>query len=106
MSEFTVAPDTVSISSGLTNFTVANDGTGVHNFRVIATDLAPDALPLDGTQVDEDSLTVVAEIGLFGPGDTRLTPATQLEPGNYVLICNIAGHYEEGMFAGFEVVAP
>ena len=104
--EFGVEPDAVSITSGLTNFTVANDGAIPHNFRLIATDLAPDALPLDGSAVDEDSLDVVAEIGLFGADDSRVTPATQLEAGSYVLICNVAGHYESGMFVGFEVVAP
>ena len=56
--------------------------------------------------MDEDSLDVVAEIGLFGADDSRLTPATQLEAGSYVLICNVPGHYENGMFAAFEVVAP
>ncbi|MCH7488021.1 MAG: hypothetical protein IIB23_00145 [Chloroflexi bacterium] len=106
LSEFNVVPDAASISSGLTNFTVANDGAIPHNFRLIATDLAPDALPVVGSAVDEEGLTVVAEIGLFGPGDSRLTPATQLDAGSYVLICNVAGHYESGMFAGFEVVGP
>ena len=87
--------------------TVTNDGTIPHNFRVIATDLAADALPLDGAEVDEESadLEVVGSIALIGPGDSQ-TAAAELPPGGYVLICNVPGHYENGMFVDFEVTVP
>ena len=29
--------------------------------------------------------------------------ALELDPGNYVLMCNLPGHYEAGMFAAFTV---
>ena len=106
--EFDVIPETASIVDGLVTFQVTNDGAAVHNFRVIATDLAADALPLAGAQVDEQSadLEVVGGFtSLIGPGDSQ-TAATELPPGSYVLICNVPGHYESGMFVNFEVTAP
>ena len=52
------------------------------------------------TQVD-----VVAKIDTVAPGSTQTVNA-QLEPGNYVIICNVPGHYQLGMHAGFTVTAP
>ncbi len=38
----------------------------------------------------------------LGPG--RLASATfDLSPGSYVLICNLSGHYKQGMYAPFQV---
>jgi uncharacterized cupredoxin-like copper-binding protein len=35
-----------------------------------------------------------------------VAPVESLEAGAYVLICNIPGHYQQGMFVGFEATAP
>ena len=96
----TLAVDTVG-ADGVT-FRVANDGAVLHNFRIIRTDVAADALPLSGVIVDEGAVDVVGRIDdLFG-GDTRDATVT-LTPGNYVLICNIPGHYQLGMTTALTV---
>jgi uncharacterized cupredoxin-like copper-binding protein/mono/diheme cytochrome c family protein len=109
LAEWMVSPDPVSIAAGPVNFQVTNDGTTIHNFRVFRTDLAPDALPLDGTRVDEesDALDVVGGFtDSLQAGASRVAPVESLEAGAYVLICNIPGHYQQGMFVGFEATAP
>ena len=104
--EFEVEPDSDSVAEGGVNFTVTNDGAGGHNFQIIETDLAPDALPVTDNRVDEDQVDVVGGIpSLIGAGTTQSTSAT-LTAGNYVLICNVPTHYEQGMYVGFEVTAP
>lgn len=103
-SDWVVSASPDSVEAGEITFAVTNVGSTLHNLRVIRTDLPPDALPLDSTGliVDEDEVNVVAEaIDLF-PDESTETVAT-LEPGNYVLICNIAGHYDAGMSVGFTV---
>lgn len=87
-----------------TTFVVSNDGTLPHNLRVIRTELDPDSLPSDssGFQVDEDQVNVVASIADLSAGDSTEL-AVDLETGSYVLICNIAGHYDQGMRTGFTV---
>jgi len=91
------------------DFTVTNDGTIVHNFRVVATDLAPDALPIADDQpvVDESALDAVVGgfTSLLPPGEDRVVNE-DLAPGSYVLYCNIPTHYSLGMFSGFEVTGP
>ncbi len=103
LTEFAVDVDPASLTDGSVVFQVANDGFIDHNFRVIATDLAPDALPTSGGLVDEEQLEVVASTSDFGAGGTETSTVEQLTPGNYVLICNFIGHYQSGMFVGFEV---
>ena len=103
LTEFSVDVDPASLTDGTIVFQVANDGAIPHNLRVIATDLAPDALPTSGGSVDEEQLEVVASTSDFEAGGTQTSTVEQLAPGNYVLICNVPSHYLSGMFVGFEV---
>ncbi|MCH7835502.1 MAG: hypothetical protein IH864_01390 [Chloroflexi bacterium] len=102
LEEFAVNPAQDAAGAGALTFSVSNDGTIVHNFRVIKTDLAPDALPTANAQADESQLDVVASAPEFNAGETQEV-SVDLDPGSYVLICNIAGHYDLGMRAAFTV---
>ncbi|MCH7811152.1 MAG: c-type cytochrome [Chloroflexi bacterium] len=104
--EFAVAPDVTSVAAGPVVFTVTNDGSQPHNLRVIATDLAPDALPTEGAVVDESAVNVVGRTPDFGPGETQTVVLDDLPAGNYVLICNVPAHYFGGMRISFEVTGP
>ncbi|MCH7578655.1 MAG: hypothetical protein IIB22_00225 [Chloroflexi bacterium] len=96
------SPD--SIPAGEITFAVSNEGNIGHNLRIIKTDLPADALPLDSTglAVDEGAVNVVAQSPELRSGETDEI-ITTLEAGSYVLICNIAGHYDAGMNAAFTV---
>ena len=85
---------------------MSNDGTQDHNLRVIATDLPPDDLPTSRGAVDEEQLNVVGSTPDFAAGSIQGVTVEQLSPGNYVLICNVPGHYLSGMRLGFEVTPP
>ncbi len=91
-------------SSAPTTFAISNEGSLVHNLRVIRTDLDADSLPLDdsGFQVDEDQVNVVASAAELLAGESTEL-AVDLEAGSYVIICNIPGHYDLGMRTGFIV---
>jgi hypothetical protein len=77
-----------------------------HELVIIRTDLAPDQLPVVDGRVPEDQVDLIGEIEPFNPG-TQAADTFSLEPGNYVLICNLAeveegemeSHYEPGMRA-------
>jgi uncharacterized cupredoxin-like copper-binding protein len=46
----------------------------------------------------------VADTGTnLKPGETRTLSAKGLAPGGYVLVCNIASHYQLGMRAPFTI---
>ena len=103
--DFAIGLDAKSSSSGETTFNVHNDGPSTHEFVVFKTDLAQDALPVgDDGNVDEEGegVTHIDEIEDIGNGcDASLT--VDLDPGNYVLICNLPGHYAAGMHAEFTI---
>ena len=102
LSEWAVDPEVDSIDAGDVTFAVANEGTQAHEFVIIRSDEDPDALPLEASVVVEDDVDVVDRIEPQPAGATeRLT--VNLEAGNYLLICNIVGHYLLGMTIEFTV---
>jgi uncharacterized cupredoxin-like copper-binding protein len=105
LADFTVTPDPTSASAGEVTFDVTNDADQIHEFVVVQTDLAPDALPTneDG-DVDEEGegITPVDEIEDIA-GGTEQSLTVDLDAGSYVLLCNLPTHYSEGMYSAFTV---
>ena len=105
MSDFKVVTNVSSIRAGTIKIGVRNLATMEHNFEVIKTDLAADKLPVDpatSKAKDEGKVGEIAKI----PGGTSAAVTLNLAPGNYVFLCNIAGHYQLGMHTAFSVTAP
>ena len=102
--EFRVDPSIDTVSAGTVTFNASNDGAIVHNLLVIRTDLDPTALPVDDDtfMVDEDQVEVVASSSDLEVGNAE-GMAVDMDSGSYVLICNIATHYDAGMSVGFSV---
>lgn len=105
--EFSVVPEKASVPAGSITFRVTNNGPeDEHEFVIIRSDLAPNELPTaDDGSVLEDDVDVVDEIEGLAVGDSGEV-TVDLEPGAYVLICNIVqeeddgtieAHYERGM---------
>lgn len=104
LEEFTVDPSAGTASAGAVLFNVSNHGAVPHNLRVIRTDLAPDALPVDDEtfMVDEAQVEVVGSSKDLNAGESEAV-SVGLEAGSYVLICNVATHYDAGMRVAFTV---
>lgn len=113
LSEFVIEADPASVPAGEVTFKAANEGSEEHEMVIAKTNLAPDKLPTkDDGSADEEGAGVDAidEIAEFAAGATEELTVT-LEPGKYVLFCNIVtedagkteSHYEEGMHAAFTV---
>ena len=81
-----------------------NTGTVTHDLKLVRTDLAPDALPRNGADVDESKLDILAKKTDIKRRD-KVTLDVKLQPGSYVLFCNVSGHYQLGMHTGFKVSA-
>jgi uncharacterized cupredoxin-like copper-binding protein len=87
-----------SIPAGDVTIEAHNLGPDAHELIVVR---APQgALPLrdDGITVDEGVLSK-AEVGALEPFEPRTTQTLQvhLDPGAYLFLCNMAGHYRGGM---------
>jgi uncharacterized cupredoxin-like copper-binding protein len=104
-----VAP---SVKAGKVKFVAKNVGTIVHEMIVLKTTTAFDHLPVGdagelpapvtagANKVSE--ATSVGETGDVAIGKTK-SVTLKLKKGSYVLVCNIAQHYELGMRTAFSV---
>lgn len=99
-------------AAGTVSFHVVNRGTLVHELVVLplpAGEIVGDRVPTSDARVGETgslgeaSNTCAAGAGAgIGPG-TAGWVTLELRPGNYELVCNLAGHYAAGMYAELTV---
>jgi uncharacterized cupredoxin-like copper-binding protein len=106
LEDFKVRRDAAVVPAGTVSFRILNQGPTTHEFIVVRTDRAPDKLPLqsDGLTVDEEGRGVELLDEAEGLDiDDRQTLVLNLAAGNYVLYCNLEGHYLGGMHAALAV---
>ena len=106
LKDFEVRQDAAVVPAGTVSFRILNQGPTSHELIVVRTDRAPDKLPLqrDGLTVNEDAPGIELLDEVEGLDiDDRQTLVLDLAAGNYVLYCNLEGHYLGGMHAAFTV---
>lgn len=113
LDEFSVTPHEDEITSGPTKLLAVNAGKLTHELVVLAA-RSVESLPLDPKgAVDEEALRpgqLIAEIHGIEPGAACVLEV-DLEPGTYVLLCNIRAkadgkmrkHFLQGMRARIKV---
>ena len=102
LKEYSITLNTPTVKAGIVKFGIRNLGTMVHDFDVIKTDLAPDKLPIDVASAKAKTDGLVKQMINIAQGRATTLEA-QLEAGHYVIICNVAGHYQLGMRAELTV---
>jgi uncharacterized cupredoxin-like copper-binding protein len=102
LTDFKIKPAEAETTAGPVTFDLTNDGPSDHTFFLARTDLADDALPVTDHLVDVGRLEVTTQIDRFDFGTER-SISLDLEPGEYVMFCNLTGHYESDMHTAFTV---
>ena len=105
MTDYRVTVNVASVQAGSTKIGVRNLASQMHSFEVLKTDLPHDKLPIDGVSAKAKEDGKVGGIESIAPGGSA-SVTLDLAPGKYVLICNVAGHYQLGMHISFTVDAP
>jgi uncharacterized cupredoxin-like copper-binding protein len=96
-----------TIKSGKTDLTITNAGTVQHEMLIFKGDRAPSAYPTDSSgDIKEEGagVTLVSDGDNIDPGGTQ-TRSVNLAPGKYLFVCNIPGHFKQGMYT-LVTVAP
>lgn len=111
--EWSITLASTTFQAGEVTFNITNDGDKEHEFVIRKTDLQSDNLPLnDAGEVVEDDPQLVAagdpsEVAPVPSGSSDLSVTLNLEPGHYVIFCNIHDqdllHYQKGMHTDFTV---
>jgi uncharacterized cupredoxin-like copper-binding protein len=102
LTDFKIKPAETESLAGPVTFDLTNDGPSDHSFYLVRTDLPEDQLPVTDHVVDLDQLDVVGQIDRV-EFDTQRSLTVDLEPGTYVMFCNLTGHYESDMHTAFTV---
>ena len=92
--EFAFAPTAITAKAGKLKITLDNQGKIPHELVVLKSDQAAGALKVSGGRVSEKSSA--GEVSETAGGTTKSSTVT-LKPGRYVYVCNIPGHYADGM---------
>jgi len=94
-----------SAPAGVVTFQVTNASKDtVHEMIVMYRQDPTKPLPYidNENRVDEDKAGDKGEVSELDPGKSG-TLTVPLKPGKYVLICNVPGHFDSGMWAEFDV---
>lgn len=102
MSDFKFEPSKLDATAGKLTITAKNVGREEHELVLVRTKRAPDAIPVKGDEASEAN--AVGEIPEQRPGQSA-TKTFTLEPGSYVFLCNVPGHYASGMRGRLAVAA-
>jgi len=94
LKDYKVELSVATVKPGTVKFGVKNEGGMEHSFELIRTDLPFDKLPTENGKAKEDGL--VKQVKSLGVAKVSVVTA-ELTAGNYVIICNVAGHYQLGM---------
>jgi uncharacterized cupredoxin-like copper-binding protein len=108
MSEWSIGLPT-SMLAGQVNFAITNIGTIQHELLVFKSDLPPSAFPVDKNGniiADGPGITLVSRGDAIDPGKTQSRVVDLTKPGTYLFVCNIPGHFRQGMFRAVTVTTP
>ena len=95
-----IATDKTKLPAGEDTFEVTNDSAfTVHEMIVapVPADHAPLPYDTDMQRVKEEQAGHLGEVSELEPGQSGALRLT-LKPGEYILYCNIPGHYAAGMW--------
>jgi uncharacterized cupredoxin-like copper-binding protein len=100
MTEFKFTPAHPELARGRVEITATNKGKTAHELVLLKTKADASKLPKDGKEVSEKDS--VGEIPETAPGDDGVH-TFDLKPGHYVMVCNLPGHYDAGMYGTLTV---
>jgi uncharacterized cupredoxin-like copper-binding protein len=105
LADWSVQIDPGSVPAGPITFSTTNEGPTTHEFEIFAGEngeVPSEPLPVSDGVADTAGLTLVDEVeDVFAGTEAELTAT--LEAGQYLIICNLPDHYEQGMTATLTV---
>ena len=97
--------DQTTVPAGKVTFDVTNDSKDIiHEMMVSPVTQGEDALPYikDENRVDEEAAGHLGEVSELDPSKGG-SLTVELTPGDYIVYCNIPGHFVDGMWVMLKV---
>lgn len=89
-----------AMHAGKADLTIQNNGTVPHELLIFKSDRDPGAYPTDAAGDIKEvggGVSLVSDGDNIDPGGTQ-TRSVDLKPGKYLFVCNIPGHFKQGMY--------
>jgi uncharacterized cupredoxin-like copper-binding protein len=94
-----IVPSATVLRAGPVSFVVRNDSVSeTHEMVIVRGDETTTPLPFDAKKdrVVESKLQSLGEVSHLAPGASKTLTVT-LAKGTYTFLCNLKGHYHDGM---------
>jgi uncharacterized cupredoxin-like copper-binding protein len=101
LNEWKVIVEAPSVGAGPVKFEGENEGKVEHELVVLKTDTKAADLEVDGAVAKEEGENLGEASGI-APGE-KGDLEVDLEPGHYILLCNLPGHYQQGMYTDLDI---
>ena len=101
MTDFVFSPNTFTVPAGeQISFSATNNGAVTHSFVIMKS-----GVQVAGHFTDTDKPNIYWDVEQIAPGQSVKEMFTSPDdPGQYEIICGVAGHFEAGMVAKLIVV--
>ncbi len=100
LSEFKIDTPTV-VKPGAYSYVFFNGGTMQHELLVFHPSLPRDHLAIDADgnlAEDAPGMNKISDGDNINPAETQTRTVDLTTPGTYLFVCNLPGHYKNGMF--------
>ncbi|MDQ6617653.1 MAG: plastocyanin/azurin family copper-binding protein [Actinomycetota bacterium] len=99
LSDMTVTPSSTNVAPGKYTVAITNTGMMVHELLVFHTDIAAANLPVgaDGKVAEDAPGFMVSDGDNLNPGASQSRVIDLTQPGTYLFVCNLPGHFTAGM---------
>jgi hypothetical protein len=99
--DFRVLPGPTTIGPGQVDLRITNGGRVQHELLVFRSDLPPSAYPTNDGDIVEDGpgVSLISDGDNIDPGDIQTRTVDLTQPGTYLFVCNLHGHFKAGMYS-------
>lgn len=100
LTDFKVQLATTTVAAGNVTVTISNTGTVPHELLVFRSNLAPADYPMKDGGIDEEGagITKISDGDNLDPGTSQTRTIDLTQPGSYMFVCNLPGHFAAGMY--------
>jgi uncharacterized cupredoxin-like copper-binding protein len=96
--EYSVTVPT-QVKPGTYTYTIINSGQVEHELLVFRSDLSIAEFPTTDGDITEDGpgITKISDGDNIAPGGSQQRTIDLTQPGKYLFVCNLPGHFKQGM---------
>lgn len=102
INDFSITLDPATATAGAMTFEITNDGPSEHEVEIFRGAADPASIEVESGVALLDDFELITEAENIVPGASASLSA-DLDAGEYLIVCNLPTHFEQGMYTAFTV---